>query len=383
MRFDNVRAGYFYNIERVCYHQVLPSVRDGGGGGSEWPAFVRLRSRAMIYDLLEPRYRAIASEVLYDHYVAAKSKLSGFGTVTTKAEHQYQELHLRMAAFDPYFRRKKEDEQLEALGAPPGTFLSGLEAATARGAQTLGVRAHTCAHKICASAPPVAPCRARPMAGAFPLDELPPELRKLIVSHMYALCKPMTVRELCVLRLVNVRMAQAFYKRCMMLVLSRRYTPIIFPLSEYEKEEECSSDGKRFYYPLHDYFSAPTLLPQRRIDALNPEHMAELKSAALQRGEGQVNWDYIKSKERFALLMLYMFFLGSRPLTRQNLEHVQDLLQAHREEICAHLYSQEVRLFGLRERPTTRPKAMDPNRNSLNKCVGFNHTEAWGRFPWM
>tara|TARA_Y100000768_G_scaffold365638_1_gene327099 strand:+ start:1621 stop:2655 length:1035 start_codon:yes stop_codon:yes gene_type:complete len=343
--------------------------------------FVRLRTRAMIYDLLEPRYRAIASEVLYDYYVDAKTKLSGFGKVTTNAEHQYQELHLRMAAFDPYFRRKKEDAQLEALGSPPGTFLSGLEAATSRGAQTIGVRAHTCAQKMYAPTLTVAPCRARPMAGAFPLDELPPELRKLIVSHMYALCKPMTVRQLCVLRLVNVRMAQAFYKRCIMLVLSRRYTPILFPLCEYENEE-CTSDGKRFYYPLHDFFCAPALLPQRRIDALNPEHMAELKSAAMEDKQGQVNWDYIQSKERFALLMLYMFFLGSRPLTERN--QMQGLLQAHREEICVHLYPQEVQLFGLRERPTTRPKAMDPNRETaISKCVGFNHTWAWGRFPWM
>ena len=361
-------------MESVCYHLVLPSVRGGGGGGSEWSAFVRLRTSAMIYNLLEPRYRAIASEVLYDHYVAAKSKLSGFGMVTTKAEHQYQELHLRMAAFDPMFRRKREDEQLDALGAPPGTFLSGLEAATTRGVHTPGVRAHTCAQKISAPTPPVTPCRARPMAGAFPLDELPPELRKLIVSHMYALCKPMTVRQLCVLRLVNVRMAQAFYKRCIMLVLSRRYTPFILPLGEY-KIEECTMDGKRFYYPLHDYFSAPTLLPRRRIDARDPEQLEELRRSAMSDEQGRANPDYKQCKERFALLMLYMFFIGSRSLTRRNPEHVQDLLQAHREEICVHLYSQEVQLFGLRERPTTRPKAMDPNRETaMNNLVGFNHT---------
>lgn len=339
----------------------------------------------MIYDLLEPRYRAIASEVLYDQYMATKSKLSlsGSGAVATRIENQYQELHLRMAAFDPYFRRKKEDVQLEALGAPPGAFLSGLEAATSRGAQTLGVRARTCAQKISAPTLTVVPCRARPMASAFPLDELPPELRKMIVSRMYALCKPMTVRQLCVLRLVNVRMAQAFYKRCIMLVLSRRYTSFFFPLSEYEKEE-FTRDGKRFYYPLHDYFSAPTLLPQRRIDSLNPEHMAELKRAAFENEQGYVNWDYIQSKERFALLMLYMFLLGSRPLTQQDPEVLQCRLQTHREEICAHLYPQEVQLFGLRERPTRRPKAMDPNRETaISTCVGFNHTKEWGRFPWM
>ena len=221
------------------------------------------------------------------------------------------------------------------------------------------------------------------MAGAFPLDELPPELRKMIVSHMYALCKPMTVRQLCVLRLVNVRMAQAFYKRCIMLVLSRRYTPILFPLCEYEKEE-CTIDGKRFYYPLHDFFCAPALLPRRRIDALDPEHMEELRRAALYDEQGRANPDYNQSKERFALLMLYMFFLGSQSLTRRNTEVVQGLIQAHREEICVHLYPQEVQLFGLRERPTTRPKAMDPSRETaISKCVGFNHTEAWGRFPWM
>tara|TARA_B100001063_G_C16692206_1_gene517684 strand:- start:477 stop:1142 length:666 start_codon:yes stop_codon:yes gene_type:complete len=221
------------------------------------------------------------------------------------------------------------------------------------------------------------------MAGAFPLDELPPELRKLIVSHMYGLCKPMTVRQLCVLRLVNVRMAQAFYKRCMMLVLSRRYTPFFFPLTQYE-QEECTIDDTRFYYPLHDYFCAPTLLPRHRIDMLDPEQREDLKRAAFYDEKGRTNQDYKQSKERFVLLMLYMFFLGSRSLTRRSPEVLQDLLRAHREEICVHLYPQEVQLFGLRERPTTRPKAMDPDRETApSKCVGFNHTEAWGRFPWM
>ena len=332
----------------------------------------------MLYDLLEPRYRAIVSEVLYDHYVAAKSKLSGFGMVTTKAEHQYQELHLRMAAFDPYFRRAKAGDELEALGAPPGTFLLGIEAATTRGAHSLGVRAHRCAHIVCTPASPVTPCHARPMAGAFPLDELPPELRKMIVSHMYALCKPMTVRQLCVLRLVNVRMAQTFYKRCMMLVLSRRYTPFFFPLTQHE------ADRGHCYYPFHDYFCAPILLPRHRIDMLDPEQREDLRRAAMYDEQGRTHWDLVKSKERFVLLMLYMFFLSGKPLTQRSPEVLQDLLRAHREEICVHLYPQEVQLFGLRERPTTRPKAMDPDREtSPSKCVGFNHTEACGRFPWM
>tara|TARA_B100000575_G_scaffold272062_1_gene253865 strand:- start:3884 stop:4534 length:651 start_codon:yes stop_codon:yes gene_type:complete len=216
------------------------------------------------------------------------------------------------------------------------------------------------------------------MANAFPLDDLPPELRKLIVSHMYALCKPMTVPQLCVLRLVNVRMAQAFYKRCMMLVLSWRYTPFFFPLTRHE------TNGGRFYYPLHDYFCAPTLLPRHRIDMLDSEQQEDLKRSAMCDEQGRSNWDYKQSKERFALLMLYTFFLSCRPLTRRSPEVLQDLLQAHREEICVHLYPQEVQLFGLRERPKSRPKAMDPDRpTAISQCVGFNHTEAWGRFPWM
>lgn len=353
----------------------LPSVR--GHGSCDSQAFVRLRTSAMIYDRLDPRYRAIASEALYDYYVAMKHRLSGVGTNTTKAEQQYQELHLRMAAFDPRYRRTKEDQQLEALGAPPGAFLSAIEAATTRCAHIPGVRAHTCAQKTGHTlTPSLTPCRARPMGSAFPIDELPAELRKVIVSHMYALCKPMTVRQLCVLRLVNVRMAQAFYKRCMMLVLSRRYAPFFFPLPQHEPNHG------RFYYPFHDAFPCPTLLPRRRIDMLDREHTEDLKRAAMCREQGRD--PSVPDKERFALLMLYMFFRGSRPLTGRDPEVLQGLLQAHREEICAHLYPQEVQLFGLRVRPTTRPKAMDPVREtSLSHCVGFNHTEAWGRFPWM
>ena len=214
------------------------------------------------------------------------------------------------------------------------------------------------------------------MPGAFPLDELPPELRKLIVSCMYALCKPMTVWQLCVLRLVNMRMAQAFYKRCMMLILSRRYTPLIFPLERYKEEDEC------FFYPLHEYFSAPTLLPKRRIDVLNPGVWDELKRAALP--DEAFDPDYKQCKERFNLLVLYTSLGDNRALMRASPEVREARLEAHRKQICAHLYPQEVQLFGLRERPTTRPKAMDPHRaEGLSHAVGINQTAEWGRFAWM
>ena len=65
---------------------------------------VRLRTNAMIYDLLEPRYRAIVSKEMYDLYMATKSKYVFHGNrywFLSKAEVQHQELQLRMTAFDP------------------------------------------------------------------------------------------------------------------------------------------------------------------------------------------------------------------------------------------------------------------------------------------
>jgi len=214
------------------------------------------------------------------------------------------------------------------------------------------------------------------MPGALPLDELPPELRKLIVSRMYALCKPMTVRQLCVLRLVNVRMAQAFYKRCMMLTLSRRYTPFMFPLERYGKEE-LNERGERFY-PFHSFFCAPTLLPQRRIDIFDREQHSLLRRDACHLA------DYQRTKESYSTMMLYTALLSNHALRTTSPETREGLSVTQRKDICVHLYPQEVQLFGLRERPTTRPKAMDPIRtDDLNNVVGVNHTPEWGRFAWM
>lgn len=216
------------------------------------------------------------------------------------------------------------------------------------------------------------------MPSAFPLDELPPELHTLIVSHMYALCKSMTVRQLCVLRLVNIRMAQAFYKRCIMLILSRRYTPFLFPLGRCKEEDEC------FFYPLHEYFPAPTLLPQRRIHVPNTRAVRELMRVTLYEEQGQTLPDYKKCKQDFNWLMLCQSLENNRELMRASPEAREERLEVHRKQICVHLHLQEMQLFGLHERPTTRPKAMDPHRaEGLIHAVGINHTAEWGRFAWM
>lgn len=230
------------------------------------------------------------------------------------------------------------------------------------------------------------------MSGAFPLDELAPDLRKLIVSYMYAACKPMTVRQLCTLRLVNVRMAQAFYKRCIMLTLSHRYTPLMFPLEQCGPGESNKHGGR--FYPLHSFFGAPTLLPQRRIDTLDREQLDQLRRVACHlddddkylppRPPSQTPADFQRIKESYSLMSLYTTMMANYALRTTSPETREELLATHRKDICVHLYPQEVQLFGLRERPTTRPKAMDPIRNDdLTALVGINHATEWGRFAWM
>lgn len=76
----------------------------------------------MLYWLMDLRYRAIASEELYDYYMNTKHKCAYYITnfPLRKAEDEYQDLHTRMAWFGDRLRRRKEAEQVEVLGAPPG-----------------------------------------------------------------------------------------------------------------------------------------------------------------------------------------------------------------------------------------------------------------------
>ncbi len=196
------------------------------------------------------------------------------------------------------------------------------------------------------------------MSSTFPLEELPPDLRKLVVSHMYAACKRMTVSELCVLRLVNVRMAQAFYKRCMMLTMHGRYHDFFFPIRHTQGVPHSPP------FRFHAMFPDPATMPRYEVDLRQANSFIYVDLAF-----------YAKVNRSISTLMLMQQGRDScrdfGPMPQHEIDgHMAD----HKLEICKNLYPQEVRLFGLRERPLRRPKAMDRIKIEL----GYKKS----RFPW-
>ena len=197
------------------------------------------------------------------------------------------------------------------------------------------------------------------MSGTFPLDELPADLRKVVVSHMYAACKRMTVSELCVLRLVNVRMAQAFYKRCMMLTMHGRYHDFFFPIRH--TQGVTPSPPFRF----HQMYPDPVTMPRYEMD--------------LRQATSFIHVDlhfYARINRSMSTLTLISQGITSAlsfgPMPQHEIDaHMAD----HKLEICKNLYPQEVQLFGLRARPRRRPTAMDRVTTTL--------ASRRGKFPWQ
>ena len=74
----------------------------------------------MIYWLMDLRYREIASEWLYCHYLTLRAKEDQVqsrctGTNSRRAEREYDDLHMRMAIFDPNVKQLKREDGKQAL----------------------------------------------------------------------------------------------------------------------------------------------------------------------------------------------------------------------------------------------------------------------------
>ena len=193
----------------------------------------------------------------------------------------------------------------------------------------------------------------------FTLDELPPELRKIVVSHMYAACKSMTVRELCELRLVNVRMAQAFYKRCMMLTMHGRYQDFFFPIRYTQGVPPCPP------FEFHRYYPDPATMPPYGGRLLTGSWLPASPLYEWSKRTGSVSTLVLISQGITSTMSF-------GPMPQHEIDaHMAD----HKLEICKNLYPQEVRLFGIRERPRRRPKAMDSVHIGL---IGTAH-----KYPWQ
>ena len=74
----------------------------------------------MLYWLWDLRYRAIASEWLYCHYLTLRAKEDRLlskctGANSTRSEREYDDLHLRMSIFEPNVKQRMREEGVRAL----------------------------------------------------------------------------------------------------------------------------------------------------------------------------------------------------------------------------------------------------------------------------
>lgn len=64
----------------------------------------------MLYWLMDLRYREIASEFLYFHYLKLKGKQVHWASRERAIEKGYEDLHLRWEVFDPNVKQLKREE---------------------------------------------------------------------------------------------------------------------------------------------------------------------------------------------------------------------------------------------------------------------------------
>jgi len=80
----------------------------------------------MLYWLYDLRYRAIASERLYDLYVTTRDRMAWTkchcGGTNGGIESEYDLLHLRMSIFEPNLKQRKREEHMEELGVTCSQF---------------------------------------------------------------------------------------------------------------------------------------------------------------------------------------------------------------------------------------------------------------------
>ena len=92
------------------------------------------------------------------------------------------------------------------------------------------------------------------------LQTLPEELRDHVVAKMHDACCGMFMFELRKIRLVCVRLAAAFYKRCIMAAMMQRFKPFRFAVA-------YSGDvGGITQYDLHACYPNPCTLPKEGWD---------------------------------------------------------------------------------------------------------------------
>ena len=93
------------------------------------------------------------------------------------------------------------------------------------------------------------------------LQAFPDDLRDKIVAKMYDACCDMWVHELRKIRLVCVRLAATFYKRCIIAAMLDRYKPFRFAV-----KYSVPHTGSIAHYDLHASYPNPCSLPKEGWD---------------------------------------------------------------------------------------------------------------------
>lgn len=182
----------------------------------------------------------------------------------------------------------------------------------------------------------------------FILRDLPIELRRIILWKLHHACMQMSPAELGVVRLVSVRLAATFYKRCIMTTMLNRYKPFVFLGVE---NEQCRANKK--YYDLHSDFQTPCTLPKEDLN------LGDFWSVQA--------WKRLNEGNSLDLMRLELMHMqvdcGFRSFT--NTEALARRLLDHRVKVHKHLKEQEKRLLSLGSRKPERSEHMDNASNDL------------------
>lgn len=196
------------------------------------------------------------------------------------------------------------------------------------------------------------------------LGALPTDVQQLVRNVFTGACYASSVEELCKIRLVNVRLAATFYKRCIMLTMLKRYKPFRFPI--YRKPP-----FPPFYYDLFQDFGCPVkMLPKCTLDPRDSNEFYTsygdaLRSAAEQQGAATVRY-YRSGVLRLQLMTMDPAYQVENPPTDEE----------HERAVREHLHEQEIKLFSFEPRP--RNGARIEHMNYMDDSVF--HKRNW---PWI
>ena len=182
----------------------------------------------------------------------------------------------------------------------------------------------------------------------FILRDLPVELRRIVLWKLHHACMQMSPVELGVVRLVSVRLAATFYKRCIMTTMLNRYKPFVFLGVEIE---QCRANKR--YYDLHSDFQTPCTLPKEHLDLRDFWRLQAEKRTS----EGN-NLDLMRLE-----LMHMQVDCGFRSFTDP--VALERKLLDHRVRVHQHLKEQEKRLLSLGSRKPERSEHMDDASRDL------------------